>query len=183
MGHNATMMRVSPRFWCLWLLSWAAVAAVQAQDAGKPVYRCPGPPVLYTDALTPAEASARQCRTLEGAPVTVMQVRPPAARPAASSLVIAPAVSTAARPADRVDPAAQRARDTDARRILSEELRREEERLTQLQKDYANGQPERRGDERNYQKYADRVAELKASIQRKEADITALKREIGKLPQ
>ena len=37
------------------------------------VYRCPGPPVLYTDSLTPDEARDRGCRTIEGAPVTVIQ--------------------------------------------------------------------------------------------------------------
>jgi hypothetical protein len=127
---------------------------------------------LYTDALTTQEARDQGCRTIEGAPVTVVQA--PRQRPAAS----------AARPADgRVDPAAQRARDSDARRILGDELKREEERLAELQKDYNNGEPERRGDERNYQRYIDRVAEMKAAIQRKEADIAALRRELVKLPQ
>lgn len=159
-----------------------------AQDGDKPVYRCPGPPVLYTDALTATEARDRNCRTIEGAPVTVVQGRQPRNGSAASapsgSAGTAPASSSANRPAgERVDPAAQRARDTDARRILTEELRREQERLTMLQKDFNDGQPERRGDERNYQKYLDRVAEMKAAIQRKEADVTALRREIAKLPQ
>lgn len=149
---------------------WAA-----AQQSGGPVYRCPGNPVLYTDTLTPKEAQERGCRTIEGAPVTVMQsVRPRAPAPAAS----------AARPADsRVSPADQRARDGEARNILQAELRREEERLAALKKEFNNGEPERRGDERNYQKYLDRVAELKAGIARKEADIASIRREIDKLPQ
>jgi hypothetical protein len=131
--------------------------------------------VLYTDALTAQEARDRGCRTIEGAPVTVVQTT---RRPAAGA---APAAS---RPADaRVDPSAQRARDSDARRILGDELQREEERLAALKKDYNNGQPERNGDERNFQKYLDRVAEMKAGIARKEADIAALKRELAKLPQ
>ena len=62
-------------------------------------------------------------------------------------------------------------------------MRREEERLAALKKDYNNGEPERLGDERNYQKYLDRVAEMKASIQRKESDIASIKREIDKLSQ
>jgi hypothetical protein len=180
-------MSVSPWFWRVALLRASVLLPVlcsagvaQAQDASKPVYRCPGPPVLYTDALTPTEARDRNCRTIEGAPVTVVQVRPP--RPAAASTAPA-AGSSASRPVDRVDPAAQRARDTDARRILTEELRREEERLTMLQKEFNGGQPERRGDERNFQKYLDRVAEMKASIARKESDVAALRREIAKLPQ
>ena len=168
----------------------------QAQDGSKPVYRCPGPPVLYTDALTPAEARERNCRTIEGAPVTVVQGRGSAraaggagaaasgAGAAASGGAVAPAPGAAPRaPVDRIDPAAQRARDSDARRILADELRREEERLAVLQKEFNKGEPERRGDERNYQKYLDRVAEMRAQIQRKEADIAALRRELAKLPQ
>ena len=79
--------------------------------------------------------------------------------------------------------ARRRARDSDARRILTDELKREEDRLVQLQAEFNNGEPERRGDERNYAKYQERVAEMKATIARKEGDIAALKREIAKLPQ
>ena len=144
-----------------------------AQD--KPVYRCPGPPVLYTDALGAQEARDKGCRTIEGAPITIVQA-PPKPRPPV-------ATAAASRPSDsRVDPAAQRARDSDARRILAEELRREEDRLAAMQVEYNNGEPERRGDERNFVRYAERVAEMKAALQRKEADIAAIKREISKLP-
>ena len=49
-------------------------------------------------------------------------------------------------------------------------------------RDYNNGEPDRRSDEaRNYQKYLDRVAELKASLVRNEADIAGLRREISRL--
>jgi predicted nucleic acid-binding Zn-ribbon protein len=64
---------------------------------------------------------------------------------------------------------------------LEAELRREEERLAELRKEYNNGEPERLGNERNYQKYLDRVADLKTSIARKEGDIAAIKRELAKL--
>jgi hypothetical protein len=149
--------------------------AVQAQDL-KPVYRCPGPPVLYTDALGAQEARDKGCRTIEGAPITIVQA-PPRPRPSAA------VASAASRPGDsRVDPASQRSRDSDARRILGEELRREEERLAAMQAEFNNGEPERRGDERNYARYAERLAEMKSAIQRKEADIAAIKREIAKLP-
>ena len=152
---------------------------VAAQEP-RQVYRCPGPPVLYTDTLTVAEARERGCRSIEGTPVTVFQSR---TRPPANAAPAAPGSAAATRPADtRVDPAAQRARDSDARRILNDELRREEERLAQLQREFNNGEPERRGDERNFQRYQDRVAEMRAGIARKEADIAAIRREIGKLP-
>jgi hypothetical protein len=168
-------MRAMKRLAPSWLL--IACGAAFAQQGGAVVYRCPGPPVLYTDALTPAEARERGCRTIEGAPVTVV----PATRPRPPAQ---PNGASAPRPGEsRIDPGAQRARDNEARRILQDELAREEERLAALKKEYNNGEPERRGDERNYQKYLDRVAEMKAAIARKEADIAAIKRELTKLPQ
>jgi hypothetical protein len=159
------------------VLVWAAscTAAASAALAQGTVYRCPGNPVLYTDQLSAKEAQDKGCRTIEGAPITVMQsVKPrPAANPA-----------SAVRGEDsKVSATDQRARDSDARRILETEMRREEEKLAALKKDYNNGEPERQGDERNYQKYLDRVAEMKASIQRKESDIASIKREIDKLSQ
>lgn len=155
----------------------ACLAAPAVAQAPTVVYRCPGPPVLYTDQLSPQEARDRGCRTIEGAPVTIVQVpRPRASAPGAAA--------AAARPADtRVEPAEQRARDSDARRILAGELRREEERLAELRREYNNGEPERLGSERNYQKYLDRVAEMRAAIERKEADVSAIRRELAKLPQ
>ncbi len=159
----------------LGLLMGLATAA-QAQD--KPVYRCPGPPVLYTDALSPQEARDKGCRTIEGAPITIV----PATKPRTPTAAPASGPPGRAGDSNRIDPAEQRARDSDARRILNEELRREEDRLTQLRRDFNNGEPERNGDERNYQKYLDRVAEMKAAIARKEADIAAIRRELGKLP-
>lgn len=159
-----------------WFPCLAALLAghAAAQDAPKPVYRCPGPPVLYTDALSAQEARDKGCRVIEGVPVTVLQS--PRRAPAA------PASGVARNGEGRIDPAAQRSRDTDSRKILESELRREEEALAALKKDFNNGEPERRGDERNYAKYQDRVAEMRAAIGRKEADIAALKRELAKLP-
>jgi hypothetical protein len=154
------------------LAATVAIALPAAAMAQNPVYKCPGPPVLYTDQLSSQEARDKGCTPIEGAPVTVIQAPKP--RPA-------PTPAAARSGEARVDPADQRARDSDARRILADELRREEERLAQLQRDYNNGEPERRGDERNFAKYQERVAEMKSAIQRKEADIAALKREIGKL--
>src|SRR5687767_8858954 len=165
--------------WAL-ALSPCLVAPAAAQQPAREVYRCPGNPVLYTDTLSAKEAQAKGCRTLEGAPIAVVQAIKP--RPAAATGTPVPA---AARPADqRVDPSDQRARDTDARRILEGELRREEERLAEMQREFNNGEPERHGAEmKNPQRYNDRIAEMRASIQRKEGDIAAIKRELSKLTQ
>jgi hypothetical protein len=159
----------------------AALMLLTGGAAGAPgatVYRCPGPPVLYTDSISAQEAKAKGCRMIEGAPITVMQsVKPrPVQQPSQG-------VSDGTRPAEsRVNPDEQRSRDADARRILEAELKREQGRLAELQKEYNNGEPERLGDERNYQKYLDRTADLKSSIARKEEDIASIKRELAKLP-
>ncbi|MBL8350716.1 MAG: hypothetical protein JNL87_10405 [Burkholderiaceae bacterium] len=156
-------------------LGLGAPPPAEAQSAV--VYRCPGPPVLYTDALSVDEARSRGCRTIEGAPVTVIQG--PKARPAGGG---AASAASAARPGEaRIDPAAQRQRDSDARRILESELRREEDKLAALKREYNNGEPERRGDERNFAKYLERVEQMKADIVRSESDIAAIKRELAKL--
>lgn len=159
------------------LLGALAGPAAQAQQGT--VYRCPGPPVLYTDQLSAQEAKDKGCRTIEGAPITIVQaVRP---RPPASAA--APAASGPARSGEgRIDPAEQRARDSDARRILADELRREEAKLAEMMREFNNGEPERRGDERNYARYQERVAQMRAAIQRKEADLAAIRRELSKLP-
>ena len=158
-------------------LAVAAVATVIALPARaaeeKTVYRCPGNPVLYTDAISPKEAKDKNCKPLEGAAVTVVQgYRPRDATPPAAG-----GTTT------RIDPNEQRARDSDARRILEDELRREQDKLSGLKQEYKDGQPDRRGDEKNYQKYLDRVADLKASITRSESDVAALQRELAKTGQ
>lgn len=164
-----------------WFTCMAALLAGSAMaDDAKPVYRCPGPPVLYTDAISAQDAKAKGCRTIEGAPITVVQ----GTRRAATIGGATPAAagSAARSPQERVDPGAQRARDSDSRRILESELQREETALAALKKDFNNGEPERQGGERNYAKYQERVAEMRAAIGRKEADVAALKRELTKVP-
>jgi hypothetical protein len=141
------------------------------------VYRCPGPPVLYTDQITPVQAKEKNCRPVEGAAVTVIA---PPARPKPT----APAPNGASSPASgdaKVDKNEQKARDSDARRILETELRQEEDRLKEMEREYNNGQPERRGEERNFEKYQERVAQMKAALERKQSDVAAIRRELSKL--
>jgi hypothetical protein len=157
------------------VICWGTVLMGSAAQAQGPVYRCPGNPVLYTDAITAKEAQEKGCKTIEGTPITVVpSLRPRGGTPAPAGVNTSPSA--------KVDPNAQRNRDGERRTILEGELKKEEKSLADLKAEYNNGEPERRGDERNYQKYLDRTAELKAAIARKEADIAALKREIGKLP-
>jgi hypothetical protein len=167
--------------WTLCLLALAAPAAWPqgAAATAATVYRCPGPPILYTDQITPQEAKEKNCRTIEGAPVTIVQTAKPA--PTAARKGEGSAAREGRGPESKVDPNAQRQRDGDARKLLEAELQREEQRLAELQREFNNGEPERLGSERNAQKYLDRVADMRAQIARKQEDIAAIKREIGKL--
>jgi hypothetical protein len=164
------------------LLSGLVVGMPQAMAQEKPVYRCPGN--LYTDALSAKEASDKGCKTLDGAPITVIQSIQP--RPAAPKSAGGNAGSNSGNgagpsPEQRVSPEDQKARDTDARRILEAELRKEEDALAALRKEFNNGEPERQGNERNAQKYQDRVNEMRNALIRKEADVVSIKRELSKL--
>jgi hypothetical protein len=144
------------------------------------VYRCVDKEgrVLYTDTNTGS------CKVVDsivsGAISTPAPTRGPAvgmrqgaARPPAA----------AASPANfpRVDNATQRARDDDRRAILDEELRAEEKKLADLKRDFNNGEPERQGNERNYAKYQERVAQMREDIGRAEKNIEAIKREIANI--
>ena len=66
-------------------------------------------------------------------------------------------------------------------KILQEELRIEESKLKSLQDEYKNGQPERLGSEKNYQKYLDRVARLEQEIMVTKDSIEILKAELTRL--
>ncbi len=170
---------IRPSLSCLAMLMIALAQPALGQSSTI-VYKCPGNVYTSERELTAKQADEKGCKVIEGTPITVIQGRPPAPRPASGT---AAAANNAARPPEaRVDPGAQRARDSDSRRILEGELRREEERLAELKREYNNGEPERLGNERNYQKYLDRTADLKSSIARKESDIAAIKRELAKLP-
>lgn len=89
----------------------------------------------------------------------------------------------AATPADfpRVDNAQQKARDNDRREILQDELASEQKKLEALKKEYQGGVPMRNGDERNYAKYQERVAQMKDNIDRTERNIEALNRELANI--
>lgn len=148
-------------------------AAAQAQ-----VYRCTDANggKLYTD------MKKGNCDLLESAPVAPRP--PPASAPIPSVRPHNPAAaSAAATPSPssfpRVDTSQQRARDDDRRAILNEELRAEQKKLADLNAVFKNGEPDRQGNERNYAKYLERVAQMRDDINRTERNIEALRREIA----
>ena len=161
----------------LLVLTTMALGAVQVQAQEK-VWRCPNNE--YTN--NTADAQKRGCKVMEGGNVTVVQgSRPVAAVAPSGASGAGPVRAPAGSP--RVESSDQRARDGEARSVLEAELRKAEARQTELLKEFNNGEPEKQGSEgRNYQKYLDRVAEIKAAIARNESDIAGIRREIGRLP-
>jgi hypothetical protein len=157
-------------------LTFVPLLPAAAQDS---IFRCGNE---YTN--NAADAKARGCKTLQGGNITIVQGTKPAST--ASGVRVAssaPSVAVSPSSAPRVDASEQRNRDTGARAILETELKRTEARQAELQREYNNGEPEKIGGEaRNYQKYIDRVAELKANLARNEEDIAGLKRELARLP-
>jgi hypothetical protein len=163
---------------CAALVALGTVQLAVAQDS---IFRCGNE---YTNNAT--EAKAKGCKTLQGGNITVVQGTKPVAPPATSGTgakVASSLPATAPPGAPKVDVNEQRNRDTGARAILEGELKRTENRQAELTRDYNNGEPEKSGGEsRNYQKYLDRVAALKADMARNEEDIAGLKREMARLP-
>jgi hypothetical protein len=160
----------------LLLIPLAAFAITgHAQAQGSRIWRCGN---TYTN--NEAQAKAGSCKLVEGGNVSVVE-----GTRVHGNAGAAPAGNNGVRVAtapQRIDSGDQKARDAEARGILEAELRKAETRQSDLVKEYNNGEPEKQGAEtRNYQKYLDRVAELKASIARNESDIAGLKREIGRL--
>ena len=158
-----------------------AVACVAAPAAAQ-VYRCEsdsGVPVYQgTD-------NGRNCRALDLAPLTTIPApKLPTPKPGAAA-PSGQAGGARATPEGfpKVDASTQRARDGDRRRILEDELRKEEARLSELRAEYKNGEPDRLGDERNYQKYLDRVQRLKDDIGRSEGNVASLRRELAAIKE
>ena len=169
-------MKFSVLLSTLTLLLAGAGNAVWAQQ----IYRCAGAGGAAPEYINNAkDAQTRNCAAVTGGNVTVVQGTTVAPR-----APVRVAATTPSGGAPRTDGGPdQRARDSDSRAILESELRKSESKLAEQQKEYNNGEPEKQGIEsRNYQRYLDRVAEMKDSIARNQSDIAGIKREISRLP-
>ena len=81
----------------------------------------------------------------------------------------------------KVDGDTQKARDSDRRKILEQELAAEQKSLEQAKKDLAEQEAIRTGDERNYQRVLDRLQPFKDKVALHERNIEALQKEIRNL--
>lgn len=172
MHHNTPFTPAPAAFALAVLLPILVLGALPVPaQAQSQIYRCG---TEYTNSPTPEQK--KSCNPLDSGNVTVIPATKVKGNGGGSKpAVAAPAASDQA----KVDPSVQKTRDSDARAILDAEQRRAERRLTELQHEYNAGQPERRGEEvRNQQRYSERVAALKDSLARAEADLAGIRREL-----
>ncbi len=140
-----------------------------AQTDPDRVYRCPDN--SYTNMLSVVHE--KHCQPVDNANLSIVApgVVPRRAAP--------PRVASGA----QVGGKQQSERDAEARQLLEGELQAQQARLQEQLKAYANGQPERLGNERNYQTYLDRVAQMKKDIDLTQANIDALQRQLARYAQ
>ena len=80
----------------------------------------------------------------------------------------------------KVDPATQRGRDDVRRKVLGDELATEEKLLAEARTAYADGAPAALPEERsNVEKYRERIARLRQSVDVHEKNVEALKKELA----
>ena len=72
---------------------------------------------------------------------------------------------------------------TEQRNALEQKIAEETELLASIKAEYNDGNPDRLGSERNYQRYLNRVERLKKEISLREANLQALQRQLKELPQ
>ena len=149
----------------------ASCLSLAAMSAHAQIYRCENANGVIEYSNAPVAGKDRTCKSVSLPDVTTIPAPKLPARAAAAT----PTPSTF----PKVDSTVQKARDTDRKRILEDELQKEEARLGEVRREYNNGEPERRGDERNYQRYLDRVQRLKEDLERSESNVSSLKRELG----
>lgn len=170
----------------------AIATVVLASSANAQIYRCETGNGVVEYSNTPASGKDKACKAVDLPTVTTIPApKTPAAkgrnegrnegrndgRTGGGSADGASAKAPDGFP--KVDPSTQRSRDADRKRIIAEELKKEELKMAEIKKEYNGGEPERQGDERNYQKYLDRVQRLKDDIARTEVNIDSLKKELG----
>ena len=160
----------------------ALPAAAQSAPSGSEIYVCSGPKGVpeYRNGN-----GGKGCRRLDLPEVLTVPVTRQPSRGGGGGGGggggAAPLEGATAANFPRIDAATQRRRDGERRAVLEEELRSEQARLAALRAQFNEGQPQRQGDERNYQRYLDRTAALREDIARSEANAAALRRELANL--
>ncbi len=106
--------------------------------------------------------------------------QPPAPPPEPSSARAAgPSTGTSDAGRPRVEPNTQRQRDEDRRKILEDELAREQKALDDARRALAEQQTQRSGDERNYSRVQERLKPFQEAVAMHEKNVAAIKQELA----
>lgn len=73
-------------------------------------------------------------------------------------------------------------KNNEQRETIERKISEESARLDEVKQEYKNGEPDRLGSERNYQRYLDRVERLKEEITIREKNLETLKQELKNIP-
>ncbi len=120
-----------------------------------------------------------KCRRLDLAPLTTIPAPPSKSSPTSTARNASQRPGGSGEAALRVDPATQKARDTDRRRILQDELAKEQARLDSLQPEIVAAEAAlAKG---GAGKASDRLTRLREEQTRTEGNLKALNREISLL--
>ena len=155
----------------VWVLLGLVGVACIANATSEPqrIYRCGN---VYTNQPDPAS----NCKPLAGGSVTVIEgTKVQGAAAGGASPNVSGGVT-------KVDSTEQRQRDAQAQTVLQAELQKALKQHADLLRVWNNGEPERLADEfRQPQKYQDRVTQIRGALQRAEADVAGLQRELSRM--
>jgi hypothetical protein len=111
--------------------------------------------------------------------LTCFQAPPPPPEPSKARGEPSTGASDAGR--QRVEPSTQRRRDDDRRKILEDELAREQKALEDAKKALGEQQAERAGEERNYARVQERLKPFQEAVTMHEKNISSIRQEIVNL--
>lgn len=150
-----------------WMCFFAGVTVVCAAVAQPRVYRCDD--ATYTN----QPQTGQRCTPIAPTAVTVIEgtrVNGVSASGAAGQKTL-----------NQPDPPEQKQRDAQAVAVLHAELQKAQNRYAEVLKQWNQGEPERMADEyKQPAKYQERVTQLRAALQRSEADVLGLQRELAR---
>jgi hypothetical protein len=159
--------RANAKLVCLaWLATFAAVLAIAAPArAAICKYLDADGNIVYSNVAPPKGLRKLSCDIVEESP----QRSPEKGARTAS-------------PADfpRVEPGVQKSRDDMRRKILDDELAKEQKLLASAQQEYGNGAPQPLADEKtDAEKYRERIERLRQAVVLHQRNIDALRKEIA----
>ncbi|MFA9440424.1 DUF4124 domain-containing protein [Uliginosibacterium sp. sgz301328] len=145
------------------------MAVLAAPVAQADIYKCldDAGHVTYTNDR-PANGKGCTLLTREQPITTIPAPRRPAQTPTPASF-------------PKVDDATQKSRDETRRQILDNELAAEQKQLEEARKELAEQESVRLGNERNFQKFLDRVQPFKDKVALHERNIEAIRKELSNL--